>query len=85
MPYIERLKQSEENKPHSFKVTFYLGKNSDGSPITRTSIWVAPPELCEEEILQNIQQTAEAYETVLKELIGSSNYNFKHKKSRTQV
>ncbi|MBQ6876789.1 MAG: hypothetical protein IJO22_00105 [Oscillospiraceae bacterium] len=66
MPYIERLIQSEENEPHSFRVTFCLGKNSDGSFITRTNIWVAPSELCEEEILQNIQQTAEAYEKVMK-------------------
>lgn len=73
MPYIERLKRSEENEPHSFRVTFYLGKNSDGSPITRTSIRVAPSELCEEEILQNIQQTAEAYEKVMKGFVPGSN------------
>ena len=41
--------------------------------ITQISIWVAPSELCEEEILQNIQQTAEAYEKVMKGFVPSSN------------
>lgn len=77
MPFIQEIKRTNENEPHSFRVTFYLGKNSDGSFITRTNIWVAPSELCEEEILQNIQQTAEAYEKVIKESIWGSYQYFK--------
>ncbi|MBE6900471.1 MAG: hypothetical protein E7479_07415 [Ruminococcaceae bacterium] len=65
MPYIQELKKTNKNDPRSFKIKFNLGNDSNGNPITRTSIRVAPPELCEEEILQNVRQTAKAYEKVL--------------------
>lgn len=72
MPYIQELKRKNKNEPRSFKIIFNLGDDSNGNPIIRTNIWVAPSELCEEEILQNIQQTAEAYEKVIKESIWGS-------------
>ncbi|MBE6900717.1 MAG: hypothetical protein E7479_08695 [Ruminococcaceae bacterium] len=73
MPYIQELKRTNKNASRSFKIKFNLGNDSNGNPITRTSIWVGPPELCEEEILPNIRQTAEAYEKVMKGFVSSTN------------
>lgn len=69
MTYIHESKRTNESEPRSFRITFHLGTDSEGKPITRTRIWVAPPELSEEELLMNIQQTAEAWEMVLKEFV----------------
>lgn len=69
MTYIHESKRTNESEPRSFRITFHLGTDSEGKPITRTSIWVAPSELSEEELLMNIQQTAEAYEKVIKSFV----------------
>ncbi|MBQ6700246.1 MAG: hypothetical protein IJM98_06240 [Oscillospiraceae bacterium] len=69
MPYIQELKRINKKEPRSFKIKFNLGNDFNGNPITQTSIWIAPPELDDEEVFQNIQQTAEVYEKVLKEVI----------------
>lgn len=71
MPYIQELKRTNESEPHSFRITFHLGMDVSSKPITRTRIWVATPELSEEELLKNIQQTAEAWEMVLKKFVSS--------------
>ena len=69
MPYIQQLKRTNENEHFSFKVEFHLGTNPEGKPITQTSILKAPEELSEAEALQCVQQTAEAWEKVLKSII----------------
>ena len=69
MPFIQKLKRNNENEPFSFKIEFHLGADSNGNAITRKELWTAPEGLSEIKALNSVQQTAVAWEKVLRDMI----------------
>lgn len=71
MPFIQKIKRTNEKEPFSFKVEFQLGADSSRKPITRTEVWTALEGLSKNEALRSIHQTADAREKLLKSLQAS--------------